>query len=285
MNMLNRSRVGYLLVAVAIFAGFFVQKIVADPTVTAHRRSFESKSLNRVSLKSLDRLASQNIKPFVIVKSSSKGIDNNGQGVLIATNGLVLTVGHIAWNDEKKVYADDFKVGFRTSSTNAPAGASHIHDTIFIDKEDTHFYQHSYKAELLKFNGSRFIDNKDIGLLDIGNGSTFPIMDFYSSGKPNVELGDVFYLCHYYQPPKDAEPTFLINPITVVGVVQTSSGSQVLASGYYRVGSSGSAILKNGKLIGIQSAAYTVNAKGIGEVPMGLVSFHLVYRDMFADIL
>jgi hypothetical protein len=52
-----------------------------------------------------------------------------------------------------------------------------------------------------------------------------------------------------------------------------------LARGHYRIGSSGGAILKDGKLIGIQSSAYTVNAKGIGEIPLGLISFHLVWHE------
>ena len=63
-----------------------------------------------------------------------------------------------------------------------------------------------------------------------------------------------------------ADPTFLMNPVEVVGVVQTTSGLQYLARGYYRWGSSGGAILREGRLIGIQSAAYTVNARDIGEI-------------------
>jgi hypothetical protein len=59
---------------------------------------------------------------------------------------------------------------------------------------------------------------------------------------------------------------------------------QYLAKGYYRVGSSGGAILKNGKLIGIQSSAYTVNAKGVGEIPLGLISFHLVWKDRLSTL-
>ena len=37
--------------------------------------------------------------------------------------------------------------------------------------------------------------------------------------------------------------------------------------------------------MGIQSAAYTVNAKDIGEMPMGLISFHVVCRSMFGEAL
>ena len=71
----------------------------------------------------------------------------------------------------------------------------------------------------------------------------------------------------------------------MVGVAQTSSGLQYLAKGYYRIGSSGSAILKDGKLIGIQSSAYTVNAKDIGEIPLGLISFHMVWRNQIKQLL
>ena len=68
-------------------------------------------------------------------------------------------------------------------------------------------------------------------------------------------------------------------------MARTSSGFQYLAKGYYRVGSSGGALLKDGKLIGIQSAAYTVNAKNIGEIPMGLISFQLVWKDQVKHLL
>ena len=100
-----------------------------------------------------------------------------------------------------------------------------------------------------------------------------------------MEIGETLHLCHYNFPHKPADPLFLINPVEVVGVAQTSSGMQYLAKGYYRVGSSGGAILKNGKLIGIQSSAYTVNAEGGGEIPLGLISFHLVWKDRLSSIL
>ena len=78
---------------------------------------------------------------------------------------------------------------------------------------------------------------------------------------------------------------FLASPVEVVGIAQTSSGVQYLAKGYYRVGSSGGAILKDGRLIGIQSSAYTVNARDIGEIPLGLISFQLVWRGLFDGLL
>ena len=77
----------------------------------------------------------------------------------------------------------------------------------------------------------------------------------------------------------------MINPVEVVGVTETPSGLQYLARGYYRVGSSGGAILKDGKLIGVQSSAYTVNAKDVGEIPLGLISFHLVWKNQIKDLL
>ena len=45
------------------------------------------------------------------------------------------------------------------------------------------------------------------------------------------------------------------------------------------------AILKDGKLIGIQSSAYTVNAKDVGEIPLGLISFHLVWKNQIKNLL
>lgn len=92
-------------------------------------------------------------------------------------------------------------------------------------------------------------------------------------------------MCHYNFPTKPADPTFLINPVEVVGVAQTSSGFQYLAKGYYRVGSSGGALLKDGRLVGIQSAAYTVNARDVGEIPLGLISFQLVWGGLFEGLL
>jgi hypothetical protein len=111
------------------------------------------------------------------------------------------------------------------------------------------------------------------------------MLEFYSSTQPKVSIGDTFHLCHYNFPHKPADPFFLINPIEVVGVAQTSSGLQFLAKGYYRIGSSGGAIIKNGKLIGIQSSAYTVNAKDVGEIPLGLISFHLVWKNQIKNLL
>ena len=100
-----------------------------------------------------------------------------------------------------------------------------------------------------------------------------------------MTAGDILHLCHYNFPHKAGDPTFLINPVEVVGIASTSSGIQYLAKGYYRVGSSGGALIKNGRLIGIQSSAYTVNAKDIGEIPLGLISFELVWGELFKGLL
>jgi len=116
-------------------------------------------------------------------------------------------------------------------------------------------------------------------------GSVFPRVEFYSIEKPEIEIGDIFHLCHYNFPHKPGDPFFLINPVEVVGVAQTSSGLQYLGKGYYRIGSSGGAIIKDGKLIGIQSSAYTVNAKDVGEIPLGLISFHLVWKNQINNLL
>ena len=144
-----------------------------------------------------------------------------------------------------------------------------------------------FGAKLVKTHGSRFLQQRDVGLfkIDSKGDKPFPKIDFFSEKKPRIQNGEVFHLCHYNFPHKPADPYFLINPVELVGVAQTSSGLQYLAKGYYRVGSSGSAILKDGKLIGIQSSAYTVNAKDIGEIPLGLISFHMVWRNQIKDLL
>jgi len=147
------------------------------------------------------------------------------------------------------------------------------------------FHEHRYGAALLKQDGARFIAKRDLCLLRIDAEAVFPKVQFFSEARPEIRIGDVLHLCHYNWPHKDADPTFLVNPVEVVGVVQTTSGLQYLARGYYRWGSSGGAILREGRLVGIQSAAYTVNAKDIGEMPMGLLSFQLVWRSMFAGLL
>ncbi|MEL6111073.1 MAG: hypothetical protein AAFU85_34120, partial [Planctomycetota bacterium] len=142
------------------------------------------------------------------------------------------------------------------------------------------FLERYYSAKWKKADDSRFVGKSDLGLLTIDADGQFPTLPFYSKGKPEIEIGEVFYLCHFSFPHKAGSPTLLVNPIEIVGLAQTTSGIQYLAKGYYRVGSSGGAILKDGRLIGIQSAAYTVNAEGVGEIPMGLISFQSVWSDL-----
>lgn len=238
-------------------------------------------------LKRFEKLSSMQPKPFVIVESSGNKIKNRGQGVVVSKEGHVLSAAHIAWIGEDGNYSEDFRISFRGNGKNLPGGAIHLHTTTFSDREDALFKENYYRGNLLRLAGSRFINGRDVALFKMksaGN-KTFPSIDFYSSEKPSIKKGETFHLCHYNFPHKPADPFFLINPVEVVGVAQTASGLQYLAKGYYRVGSSGGAILKDGKLIGIQSSAYTVNAKDVGEIPLGLISFHAVWKSQFYDLL
>ena len=231
-------------------------------------------------LDGIERLAAADPKPFVLVESRGEGSVIRGQGVVITAQGDVLSAGHISWDGKNGRFADEFRVSFRGTGEGLPESAVHIHKTVFSDREDAVFFEHYYSAKLQKQKGSRFIGQGDLALFHINADGAFPRVDFYSRKMPKVQLGDVFHLCHFSFPHKAAEPTFLVNPVEIVGVAQTTSGIQYLAKGYYRVGSSGGALLKDGRLIGIQSAAYTVNAKDIGEIPMGLISFQLVWGDL-----
>ncbi len=244
----------------------------------------------------IEKLVRAEPKPFVVVEASGKNTQSRGQGVLISEAGHVLSVGHVAWIGDDKAFTNAFRVSFRGTGKNLPSGAVHKHKVVFNDRENQEFLEHYYKAELLmqekkdkqnKQSSSRFIAGGDLAVFKIEavDDKPFPKMEFFSKKKPSLKIGDTLHLCHYSFPHEAGNPLFLINPMEVVGVAKTSSGVQYLAKGYYRVGSSGGAILKDGKLIGIQSAAYTVNAKGIGEVPAGLISFELVWEDMFEGVI
>jgi len=239
----------------------------------------------RGDLATLRHLVESDPTPFVVVENKGDATESEGQGVLISSRGHVLTAGHISWHDGEKRHGEQFRVSLRTRSGEVPAGFVHHHKTTFVDKENTVFHEHWYGATLIRQQNSRFFDNRDLSLLKMDAKAVFPRLEFFSDEEPRLSMGDVLHLCHYHWPHRDAEPTLLINPVEVVGVVQTSSGLQYLATGYYRWGSSGGAILKDGRLVGIQSAAYTVNAKDIGEMPMGLISFHVVCRSMFGEAL
>ena len=231
------------------------------------------------------QLAASEPKPFVILEASGKASKNRAQGVVISSRGHVLSAGHIAWIEADKTFTDEFRISFRGTGKGLPNKASHIHKVVFSDREDATFFEHYFPAELQRQGGSRFVAEGDLALFQIKAEGAFPKLDFFSKDKPTLNSGDVLHLCHFSFPHRAGDPFFLINPVEVVGVAQTSSGIQYLAKGYYRVGSSGGAILKNGRLIGIQSSAYTVNAKDIGEIPLGLISFQLVWGGLFENLL
>lgn len=245
------------------------------------------------TLEVIEQLAGAEPKPFVIVEGSGKSSKSRAQGVVVSPKGYVLSVGHIAWIEADKAFTDDFRISFRGSGKGLPSQPAHVHRTSFSDRENTTFLEQFYPATLLKRGGTRFIGEGDLALFQIEaktktepeSVAGFPTLDFYSKEKPTLAAGDTLHLCHFTFPHKPGDPFFLINPVEVVGVAQTSSGIQYLAKGFYRVGSSGGAILKEGRLIGIQSAAYTVNATDVGEIPLGLISFELVWSDLVDEVL
>jgi len=128
------------------------------------------------------------------------------------------------------------------------------------------------------------IDGKDLALLKIGTTAELPHVDFYSKEEPDIRLGERLYLCHYMFPDEKADPIFIISPIKVIGVAKNTSGIEYLAQGFFRWGSSGGAILKDGKLIGIQCNGYTVNSPA-GEVSLGHISFQVVYEKLIDGMI
>ncbi|HMP79597.1 MAG TPA: serine protease [Pirellulaceae bacterium] len=237
------------------------------------------------SLDDIQRLATLNPKPFVLVEATVENAVSRGQGVVISPRGHVLTAGHVTFISADNGFADQFRVCLRGRGDNFPGGFVHLHKAIFADREGVEFREYLYDATLIRKGESRFFNEADLAVFQLKAQGELTSMDFYSRQKPKIELGETLHLCHYNFPHQPAEPTFLISPIKVVGVAETSSGLQYLGEGYYRVGSSGGGLLKDGRLIGIQSSAYTVNAKDVGEIPLGLISFHLVWRDLFSEVL
>ncbi len=237
------------------------------------------------TLKMMEDLATSDPKPFVIVEGSGETTKGRGQGVVISNRGHVLSAAHIAWLGGDDSFTDQFRISFRGTGKDLPAGIIHTHKVSFKDREGEPFFERYYRATMLRENGSRFIDGGDLAVFRIEAKGEFPKVDFFSKTKPAVAIGDIFHLCHFSFPLRAGDPFFLMNPVEVVGIAQTSSGLQYLAKGYYRIGSSGGAILKNGRLIGIQSSAYTVNATDVGEIPLGLISFELVWSDLFDELL
>lgn len=236
-------------------------------------------------LATIERLAAADPKPFVLVEASGGESVGRGQGVVVSPHGHVLSAGHVSWVQATQSYTDKFRISLRGTGKGLPSGVVHTHKAIFKDHEDAAFFEHYFSAKLLQHKGSRFLGQGDLAMFQIQAEGDFPHLEFWSKQKPEVQLGDTFHLCHYNLPNKAADPTFLINPVEIVGVARTPFGIQYLAKGYYRVGSSGGAILKDGRLIGIQSAAYTINARDVGEIPLGLISFQLVWGELVDDVL
>jgi hypothetical protein len=239
----------------------------------------------QIDLTIIEQLAEADPKPFVIVEASGKSSKNRAQGVVVSSRGHVLSAAHVAWVDAEKAFTDQFRISFRGVGKGLPGKPADIHNLKFADRENATFVERYFPGTLLRQSDSRFVAGGDLAVFRIKAEGTFPKVEFFAQDKPVVTAGDLLHLCHFTFPHKAGDPFFLISPLEVAGVAQTSSGIQYLAKGYYRVGSSGGAILKNGRLIGIQSSAYTVNAKNIGEIPLGLISFQLVWGEMFAGLM
>jgi hypothetical protein len=231
------------------------------------------------TLQTLAKLVEAEPKPFVIMEATGQAVTNRSQGVVISPSGLVLSVGHVAWIGSENYFTDKFRTSFRGTGEGLPAGVVHVHKAVFTDRENEPFFEHYYPATLLMHGGTRFLGKGDLALYQIQSPGPFPKVDFFSKSKPTLSIGETLHLCHFSFPHKAGDPFFLLNPVEVVGLAKTSNGTQYLAQGYYRIGSSGGAILKDGRLLGIQSSAYTVNATGVGEIPLGLISFELVWED------
>lgn len=231
------------------------------------------------TLQTLAKLVEAEPKPFVIMEATGEAVTNRAQGVVISPSGLILSVGHVAWIGSENSFTGKFRASFRGTGQGLPPGVAHVHKAVFTDREDEPFFEHYYPANLQMQGDSRFIDKGDLALYQVQSPGPFPKVDFFSKEKPKLSLGETLHLCHFSFPHKAGDPFFLANPLEVVGLAKTSSGTQYLAQGYYRIGSSGGAILKEGRLIGLQSSAYTVNATGVGEIPLGLISFELVWED------
>ena len=233
----------------------------------------------------IEKIVEADPKPFVIVEGSGKDSQNRAQGVVVSPQGHVLSVGHVAWIQADKAFTDRFRISFRGSGEGLPSPPVHVHRTSFSDREGQKFLEQYFPATLQRQGDTRFVGDGDLAIFQIEAKEGFPSLDFYSKDRPDLDEGETLHLCHFTFPHRPGDPFFLINPVEIVGVAQTSWGIQYLARGYYRVGSSGGAILKDGKLIGIQSSAYTVNAAGVGEIPLGLISFQLVWEDLFDGML
>ena len=239
---------------------------------------------NGMTMKDMLKLAGTDVKPFVV-------IENGGQGVLISEDGHILTAAHVTFDKEKLDHKDEVEVGVRRLTKSGPwPGAVHRHAIEVVDAGPATYYQDVHKAGVLKKDGKAMIRKKDVGVLKLKTTGKLPLtklphIKLYSHEKPEIKLGDKLYLCHFVFPTKAGEPTFLVSPLEVIGAANATMGVQYLAKGFFRWGSSGGAILKDGKVIGIQSNAFTVNTHFAGEIPLGHVSFVLVYGKMIDEFV
>ncbi len=234
---------------------------------------------NGMTLKDMLKIAAVDVKPFVV-------IENGGQGVLISEDGLVLTAAHVTFDKDKLDHKDEVNVGVRTLTKTAPLPGAVKHNTLqMTDAGPAMYYQIDYKAGVLKRDGKAMIQKKDVGVVKLKATGKMPYVKLYSKEKPEIKLGDKLYLCHFVFPKKPGEPTFLVSPLEVIGAANATMGVQYLAKGFFRWGSSGGAILKDGKVIGIQSNAFTVNTHFAGEIPLGHISFELVYGKIIDEFV
>ncbi len=226
------------------------------------------------------KLAMQNDKPFVIVA----GKDGSGQGVVITGAGHVLTAAHVTYDEEADAHTEEMTVSFRKATASPWPGMVEKEEITVVDAGHADFCEEYYRARLIKQGERAHIDGKDVALLKVETTEWIPHVEFYSRERPEIRVGDRLYMCQYCFPTEKADPIFVVTPLEVIGVARTPTGLQYLAQGFFRWGSSGAAILKEGKLIGIQSNAYTVNSDA-GEVPLGHVSFEVVYERLVKGLV
>ena len=120
--------------------------------------------------------------------------------------------------------------------------------------------------------GSRLWSGFDLSLFRIKANENFNYLEFFSKKEPTLKIGEILHLCHYYHPSNLGDPFLLSNPIEVVGFAQTNIGLQYLAEDFYKEVSSGGAIIKNGKFIGIQCSDYSKDAQ--------MLSFQAVWAEL-----
>ena len=229
------------------------------------------------SLAPLRSLVANGPRPFVVI--------GGGQGVVVSPDGYVLTAAHVTFDDKTGRHTDEVPVSFRSREPIDWPGAVHRHKITVVDAGPADFYEEFFVARVLKVEGRAHIEGKDVGLVKIDTTAKLPYIEFYSEEEPELRIGDRLYLCHFVFPTDDGEPTFLVSPLEVLSVAETTTGVQYLAQGFFRWGSSGGAILKDGKLIGVQSNAFTVNTSSAGEIPLGHVSFAVVYGKMLRGLI